>query len=466
MNQKKTVLVGILLLNALTAYASGNGAGNGGDVVACFKGGMDQTIAKRARKFHDEHISQDPIGADGMAALTKAPELLDLYELRNSTNLETGAAKLVAKPANYRAGVLDAYTRAANTNYVFYDKYLRAPSTRLPIKKFSLVPNGVVEVDDSNSVIKLHTGCLLLQIAIQTHINNDVKVTIDGRLFNRMGSLDQTALITHEQILNQSMGEEGDTYSDRARGLNGTLYRADFLPGNAMAVNSLLEPLMQLGKNLVITCRSEGICGFTNFGQPYALNSHGTGVQSETAGLSGFPGVVAYPKSVEYLGFSFSGITWGNEKDGVFIYPYVGNVDLSASTQIPADIRGWGEKMNAQFGADETTGAPYVDSLNMRLENFQSGDTEGVGGCFGANYKIANVTFRPWAYSAPCDEVEKDKAHVHFSPDFSKFTVSMGTYPANHRNMRITIDGVVHNECDKAEFTLEGDRYTFKCVPR
>ena len=120
MNPNKIVFTFITLtLASSVAHAQGGSSGShGGDVVACFKGNMAQTIVMRAEEVKKRKNStgdlggfEDPIGDDGIRALVGPVELLDLYVLRRETGLDGSKTALVPVPKNFYAGVSEFENR-------------------------------------------------------------------------------------------------------------------------------------------------------------------------------------------------------------------------------------------------------------------------------------------------------------------------------------------------------------------
>lgn len=284
------------LLASTSAFAQGQ-EGHGGNVVACFNNGMDKVISERAKAYAKTGYHQDPIGDDGIQALNGRPQLLDLYELKTSTDLSGRSTDMVASPTTFEQGIQEVLDRTKNTHYLFYRDVLREAQRQLPISQFSLAQSGITEVDDSNTLIRLPQGCLLLQIAVQTTTGSIDSVAIDQRLFSRMDPLHQTALITHEWMINTFMTNAGsyarDQDSNRSRKLNSILYRRDFQPqlaGSSEArIRALLAGFRSSYNNYDVHCSTEDVCNFYYSGQPYqsiALNSSGSGLQQRTAGLA------------------------------------------------------------------------------------------------------------------------------------------------------------------------------------
>ncbi len=330
------------------------GEGHGGDVVACFRNGMDKVIVQRAKKNRELNNKQDPIGDDGMKALIGNPELLDLYQLRYSSSLDGLSVKLIDNPISYQKGFEDAMKRAKNTNYLFYEFFLNKGARLLPLKNFSLVPYGVVEVDDSNSSVNLKMGCLLLQIAVQRKVGESYFVEIDERLFSRMATLDQTALITHEKIINTTMNEfiilgstfEADEDTNRGRKLNGNLYMQDFKPDFARTVHERLIPIMRPSMSYFnINCPVENYCGYRmnyidangNTSKWHPLNaSPFSGIYQNTMGYPGFYDYVEYPAGQQYLGVWFKSLSGLGHMDQ---RPSEGLIDYNKSTSLPQNFR-------------------------------------------------------------------------------------------------------------------------------
>ena len=266
------IIMTVLILSTLTAgamaFAGGDSVGHGGNVVACFKDSkVAENIAVRARLYKKLKNHLDPIGMDVnelRAALKAPPELLELYTIRREKNLGNSQPTLISSPVDYKTGVNDAYQRAKNTNSFFWKYYLDVGAQALPLESFNTDPDGISEVDDSNSVPRLPKGCLVLQIALQTPTGNSWSVNIDDRLFSLLlNNLDRTALITHEQLVYKTMVIDHDPYSDRASKMNTILYRKDFSPQNGQMYRYMVGTIKRPGKSSFYTDIRilEGDCG-------------------------------------------------------------------------------------------------------------------------------------------------------------------------------------------------------------
>ncbi|MDH4469338.1 MAG: hypothetical protein QE271_14865 [Bacteriovoracaceae bacterium] len=431
------------------------GEGHGGDVVACFKNGMDKIIAERAKKYQQLNIKQDPIGIDGLAALIGQPELLDLYEIRNKKNIDNiRTAELIDNPSSFRQGVDDALERAKNTNYLFYKYYLDAGTKNIPLENFSLLSTGVIEVDDSSETIRLNDGCLLLQIAVQKKMGAHYYVEIDNRLFSRMQTLDQAALISHERIINITMdktsikfesapdNESGnDEDSARGRFLNSALYLRTFNPNFAKQINEKLSSIMKL--RIGVDCRKENECGYYVYSESkhiYPLNFYKReGIFQDFLGYPGYSDLIEYPNDVLYLGTWFKTISGMGNLDKL---PTKGTPNYEKS--IPK-IFHWIKNLTAQFSHSEAMGSSirsYIASTEYQL-------------FIGYNGQLNHL------------QIGGRRVNIEIAPDFHTFCVWGGPGAEDRGKISYTRDNEPTEICNgRLKVTINSDgEYATECTP-
>jgi hypothetical protein len=279
-----------------SAHAEGTGT-HGGDVVACFKNGMASVISKRAAEYKKEGLKKDALQDDGLAAIDRPLELLDLYQIRHTTDIDGNSPPLTQQSfsSNLKSDWNTLKIQIKDTNYWLFNSVISQAEIKIPLESnWRFHDSGVPAVDDSNEKMLLPDNCLLLQVAIQSSEVPQIFVDVDSRLFKRMPKIDQMALLTHEMIYRTAYSDWDDVDSTRTREINGIIYHADFSPDHARTVYNLLEKLYptHLG-----TCFRENLCISGNF----AMNTIKDGIYRQQAGQDSYS-IIRYNPGVPFAG--------------------------------------------------------------------------------------------------------------------------------------------------------------------
>lgn len=217
---------------------------HGGDVLVTFQNEADRNkVAETIRSNRKNGTDIDPLR--GIDIQTLQVELLDLNFAR-SQGLDGKADELIEAKGTRREIVQERLERLKEkTSFSSLLKgYIEGSMSD---GKWIPAENGVIEIDDSGHSVYFGQFKLLLQIAVQ----DQFQVFFDARLFNRMNSLNQAALMFHE-VLYRHAAKLGHTDSRAVQIFVGKLFSKSFDKMSGAEINDLLIDLGLAGKTPIM----------------------------------------------------------------------------------------------------------------------------------------------------------------------------------------------------------------------
>ena len=272
------------------AQEGGGREGHGGGTVTCFN---SKEIAAQVRHQLEENRKND-IQVDArppdVLDQIKSVELLDLYSARRPN--EGGNEDPILTSSEVYSYELDARIEAVRSTHFLLYSILKKQAAAIPFADWKK-SDGVTQLNDAAMGFTLPVQCVPIQIANQQILSpNLTVVSYDPRLFERMGSVDQAALIFHEWIYHYMVLEYKAKDSLKTQLMIGKIFSTSF---SRLRAKDFSQYLTHLGlfTDWKIECASDGsnerCLYFLNQSTPppsvFYLNDFYHGLWSFTAGM-------------------------------------------------------------------------------------------------------------------------------------------------------------------------------------
>lgn len=171
----------------------GGSDGGGGDAVLCYRDLHTKSLVR------EELIgaSRSSLGVQSevdlrLNQLEAAPTMLELYDSEQIGLLEPRQIQLRPEVGTSETKILAGIKEVDPSFYQYFKPFISAES-QWQGKRF-----GIVEIDDSNSVARIGSNCILVQAAYYDDTAN--VIYYDTRIVSAMSQRDKVALKLHEDL--------------------------------------------------------------------------------------------------------------------------------------------------------------------------------------------------------------------------------------------------------------------------